>query len=815
MLLLIVLGLSALVSYTCPGIPENPVSAGPDREKTDNSSKPGSSRNQDRGLWLLTAKITQSRTMQLDTVIIIEEENFHWKEERHVSLRTVTHGQVTAVIKNQAEDPATEFQYDSDSGDPGTITVSGDGMHTESSRYEKTINGKLTNADIRDINVSGSASPGATIMFYYSPDSKNTSVGISINAKGTDNGRRFFNEWKDYSSERDKYILSCSGGCDVSGDKGCNITKTSTGYQATYRKTENKQRHTANGTEFITSENTLEITIKPYKEPDKPEVTLYGCSELSTEEQGEVFASGKPEGGKFRFWVEPGNLMEVQSDGESSAILTGKTPGKGTLYVEYTSPLGKTNTKSQPASCVKIENYNGGQAIPQIPLYDLEGKKLSGVLRVPLSAQPSNIEELVDFVPADKSFLSATGLSGAVELTGSRPGKTTLQAQTNCGNTTGPAVDVEVVNCTDETIARLEKQKQSAIENLKIAASDLQKLAGSKEFEKARDDLVASTWDLLTKVGVTIIAGGKTTGTAHTAAQIANYTVGLSDWIGSQSHEERFINGVKLAAGKIWGAAAGTLANMTSIAEAADRFYKNIAEIKLHEQDVKSASESWDKALNALKDVENRQQLCKRDKPQPKKTEEPKTDRTPEPSKPTPPKEPKPKTDTPPAKEQTTEEPTPPEPGDKEPPTPPPPTSEPRQVGLPYSPEDCGCDKAKEITINSTGISAIQAGVKNLGDCVEEFNSTAVPDFTETLRELSALTDALMVAAEGDPELFRMKARDAKPKLDSLIERTKSYDTAGKTFMKQFEKCPESVTTGMEVFKSALTVTIDSITTKY
>ena len=60
-----------------------------------------------------------------------------------------------------------------------------------------------------------------------------------------------------------------------------------------------------------------------------------------------------------------------------------------------------------------------------------------------------------------------------------------------------------------------------------------------------------------------------------------------------------------------------------------------------------------------------------------------------------------------------------------------------------------------------------------------------------------------------------VKAKETKPRLDSLIERTKSYDEAGKTFLKQFEKCPESVTTGMEVLKSALTVTVDSITTKY
>ncbi|MFZ0473301.1 MAG: hypothetical protein WAL94_11855, partial [Bacteroidales bacterium] len=150
------------------------------------------------------------------------------------------------------------------------------------------------------------------------------------------------------------------------------------------------------------------------------------------------------------------------------------------------------------------------------------------------------------------------------------------------------------------------------------------------------------------------------------------------------------------------------------------------------------------------------------------------------------------------------------------PPIPPtPPTSEPRQVGLPYSPEDCGCGKAKSISISSAGISALQAGIKNIGDCVEKFNSIAVTDYSNTLKELAALTDTLKTAADKDPAIFQVKAKEAKPQLDSLIERTKSYGEAGQTFLKQFEKCPESVTAGMEVLKSVLTVTVDSVKTKY
>jgi hypothetical protein len=133
---------------------------------------------------------------------------------------------------------------------------------------------------------------------------------------------------------------------------------------------------------------------------------------------------------------------------------------------------------------------------------------------------------------------------------------------------------------------------------------------------------------------------------------------------------------------------------------------------------------------------------------------------------------------------------------------------------LPYSPEECGCDKTKDINVSSAGFSELQAGVKNLGDCVDKFNSIAVTDYSNTLTELSSLTDSLKTAAD-DPAIFEVKAKEAKPRLDSLIERTKSYDETGKTFLKQFEKCPESVTTGMDVLKSALTVTVDSITTKY
>ena len=551
------------------------------------------------------------------------------------------------------------------------------------------------------------------------------------------------------------------------------------------------------------------------------EVTLEGCSEPGEGEQGKVTATGKPGGGTYEFRVEPSDLMSVDASG-ASVILTGSRPGRGTLYVEYTTPDGAKAGASMPASMVRINSYNGGDAIPQIPLYDIDGRKTSGRLTIPYSSEPDEAQELVDFVSGNPSVFTPVASADNIDIQGSKPGKTTLEARDNCGNITGPTVEVEVVNCDRETVEALAKMRQAAIENLKDAAENLQKSAGSKEFEKARDDLVASTVELLAKAGLTIITSGKTSGAVKTASEIAEAGAAISELMGSSNGAELGKNALKNALGQLGGDAVNTLIGIVEVGEAGYKFGENVGQILYHEDVLKSALENWEKADRNLKRIEQLQQICRGDKTGPQKQEEPKADQTPVPADPTPPTdpkppaEPKPKTDTPPAKQPPTEEPKPREPGDEQPPvSPPSPTSGPRQVGLPYSPEECGCDKAKSISVSSAGFSTLQAGIKNIGDCVEKFNSISVTDYSNALKELSAMTDTLKAAADGNPAIFQVKAKEAKPHLDSLIERTKSYDRAGKTFLKQFEKCPESVSAGMDVLKSALTVTVDSIKTNY
>lgn len=786
----------------------------------------------DRQLWLLTAKITNNSTFRRDTVKSFMAGDKLWKEEKHSSGKSSSSGTVTVVIENMADDPLNDFWFDSGAGDPKPMIVTGSGSSSHSSSYIETIDGKLIAGDKENGVVSGKALPGGSVMFNYTNDSKFVEVNIGI--KGLANPKREMfrdGEWVDYGGSYD-YNITCSGGGDASS-ANCKITKTGKGYQASWKMNENKQRSTVDGTEYTTTDATLELTIVPYKEPDKPEITLYGCSDLGIDEQSNVVASAMPEGGKFRFWVEPENLLKVEPDGESSANLTGATPGKGTLFVEYTTPEGKTNQTSQAASCVKVENYNGGQPIPQIALYDIDGKKLQGIKTVPVDAQPENATELVKFEPADPGVLTATGIGGEVTLQGLRPGTTNLQAKTNCGEKTGPEVEVEVVNCDDETIATLERMKKAALENLVVATEQLQKTAGSEEFEKARDELVSSTIELLAKAGLTIIANGKTSGAVKVAAEIADKGAALSDIIASSNPEEmknnigKTVSGESFekivekqfgeAVGELWGKSMSAAIAVAEVQQAAQKFGENIGEILKHEDVMEGLSENYEKAMRDLKRITYRLQFCKEgtEKPQPK--DQPKTDQTPKPKEPTQPKEPSPKPDPTTGDQSKPTEPTPTEPksddeviGDPEPPIVPP-----KQVGLPYEPSNCGCNQSKQLTVKSADFSTLGAGMKNLGDCVENFRSTSLTDYNKALLELSSLTDSLSTTLKTDAGAFLVKAKDSKPRLDEIVTRVKSYDKAGAEFLNKMNKCPDSVTAGMEILQSVEKITVDSIKTHY
>lgn len=791
----------------------------------------------DRQLWLITARISHQSSYQRDTVSSFMAGSKKWEKEFHQSARETSGGTITAVVENQAENPATGFLYHSDAGDPVSLTVTGNGSNSQSSNSRETIDGTLISANIRTDNVSGTARPGASVYFEYSDETKSFGVSLNIKAVGSYNGRMYsgglnFGEWKDYGGDYDDYNLSCSGSGDALADKNCKITKTGKGYQASWKESENKKRHTANGPEFTTSETTVEITVMPYKESDKPVVTIDGCKDLGVNGTGTVTATAKPTGGSFRFWVEPSDLITVSAS-DASATLTGQTPGRGVLMVEYTTPDGKSAQTSAEASCVSIESYNGGEAIPQIALFDVDGKKKSGILTVPVNGQPENAGELVKFEPANPGVLSAVGVGNEVTLQGIVPGKTSVQAKTKCGTETGPAVEVEVVNCDDETIATLERMHKAAMENLADATNELQKVVGSPEFEKARDELVSSTVELLAKAGLTIITSGKTSGAVKVAAEIADKGSALSEIIASSNPEELKNNMGKTAAGEsfeqivknqfgevvegLWGKSLSAAIGVAEVQQAAQKFGDNIGEILKHEEVMKGVAENYEKAMRDLDRITKRLNMCKGETEQPQTNEQPKSDQTPKPSDPKPPKEPTPKPEPTPGEQPNPTEPPTDEPiaddeviGDPEPPAIPP-----KQVGLPYEPSDCGCDESKELTVKSADFSTMGVGMKNLGGCVEDFRTTSLTDYQNALQELSSLTDSLSTTLKVDATAFLVKAKESKPRLDKIVTRVKSYDKAGAEFLKTMDKCPESVTTGMEIFQSVEKITVDSIKTDY
>lgn len=803
-------------------------------------------RSHDQQLWLITAKISVNSTYRRDTVSSFKVTGMQSDKEFHQSAQTSASATVSAVVENQAENPLTEFMYTTDGGEPISINVSGKGTRTSSDRSSETINGKLYSADKRNDHVSGAALPNPGIQFSYSKDYKMASISVKINANGNSDAQTYFDEWKDYGGPIENYLIWCDGGCTYPDDKNCKISKTGNSYTASWSSKEIKKANTSNGIEYRTTETNLNITVVPYKESEKPSVTLAGCTNPGIGETSTVTATATPEGGSFKFWAEPGDMIKVTAN-DATATLTGQTPGKGVLMVEYTAPGGKTAQTSLEASCVKIESYNGGKAIPQIALYDINGKKTNGILTIPVTGQPFNAAELVKFEPSNPAVLSAVNNGNEVTLQGIKTGQTTLQAKTKCGTATGPAVDVEVVNCDDETIDRLEKMKKAAIENLVAAAKDLQSAAGSKEFEKARDELVSSYVELLAKIGLTITTQGKTTGIVTKvekgkeviseviprAAQVADYGSAFAELVGSSNLEEfagnvakptsgeAFERAVKLKFGEVteglYGKSLGAIIGLAEVYQATDKFYNNVGQLVHHEDMIEKFQKNLELRDNELKVIRSRQQFCGKKQAKTNNDDIPLADLKPLPGEKAPKQEPSPKTEPP-----KVEQPQSKESGTKPPSTKDdvkvetePPKNPPRQVGLPYEPDDCGCNQSKSLTVSAADFSTISAGIQNLSKCAKDFQTASLSDYKLALQELSTLTESLNKLLATDAAAFLVKAKESKPKLDSLVARIRAYDKAGNTFLKSTEKCPDNISTSMDIFKSVEQVTIDSINTNY
>lgn len=537
------------------------------------------------------------------------------------------------------------------------------------------------------------------------------------------------------------------------------------------------------------------------------EVKLDGCFEVGEGGQGQVTAAGKPAGGTYRFRVIPPDVMKVQASG-AAATLTGGSPDQGTLFVEYTTPDGKTAEASHAVASVKLVSVNGGGAIPEIALYDIDQKKLPAVIEVPFKALPEGAGDSIVFVPDDPSMVTLVNLGNAVAIQGIKEGKTAFQARFKCGGPFGPKYPVEIVRCDKETIATLDQMLRDAFEGRRTAARGFSAAMDSKEFQEAADNLPTATaklaWKTSLLVGGTLSGYGKTTQAVQTVTDVAGKLDAFGDIIVDIATQPDAFDQIKNWAGLIaefsgnrWAQLVADAEDAMSTAADVGRMLGNMVGQSKRMADAAQWMEKWNKTIE---DLVKRKKFCRKTEQPPgeenppkepeKSGSKPKTD----PKKPTPPTTPTPTPTTP-------ETPTPP---DTEPPgdTWPPPPGAPRQVGLPYDPGDCGCGKTLGISQNPAGFASLNAGFGNLLDCVDRFQKD-MAGYTATLQEITAAVGKLDAASKAGGAALSTAAKEAAPALAGFSTKVKGFGAAAKTFSDGFRICPDATKAGISFLQSA------------
>jgi hypothetical protein len=222
--------------------------------------------------WLLEANLSETYTNNSDTTINADMGGLSWINENNVSITQKSRGKIIALIENKAQDPTKDFWYNSDDTEPLSILVSGEGFRDELSKFRETIDGKLISSGVYNNNVSGYAEPQAGIQFEYSDDNNYVGIGISVVASGSNKRQQFDGEWKDFVYDVNNYIINCSGGADELDFHGFKITKSETGYHASWNFEKHYKKRiegSLGGVNNIIKEGFMDVTLKPLKSAPK------------------------------------------------------------------------------------------------------------------------------------------------------------------------------------------------------------------------------------------------------------------------------------------------------------------------------------------------------------------------------------------------------------------------------------------------------------------------------------------------------------------------------------------------------------------
>lgn len=238
--------------------------------------------------------------------------------------------------------------------------------------------------------------------------------------------------------------------------------------------------------------------------PNDPSVKLEGCVVLPKGANATITAQGDPSGGSYRFSGDSSNIFDVQP-WNNQATVTGSTPGRGTIQVEY-SVNGKTATASLEGGVVELISVNRGEPLPKLGLYDVQGKLSSRVYSFDLQVEPADGGSMLSFRAENEALANVLTGSSTLQLQPVRVGKSRLQAQISCGFPVGDPFPFEVVPCDDEVMEELTQQEAQLIRRQQELVKRITRMTADPEFDRAGREVAANTQNMAIKLGETIAA---------------------------------------------------------------------------------------------------------------------------------------------------------------------------------------------------------------------------------------------------------------------------------------------------------------------
>lgn len=550
---------------------------------------------------------------------------------------------------------------------------------------------------------------------------------------------------------------------------------------------------------------TLCFGPEPSEVVDEKSLALEGCSDLLKGGKGQLTAKAKSEGGKYKWSTDSGSVLSVSGSG-SSASVSAKSPGRTVVHVEYETKDGEKIEAEKSGSVVELTSV---APVPKIPLIDENGNEMPPI-EVPVVQNPPD-GDLLKFFVADPGVASVFNMGTVLQVQGLREGSTTAQAQTACGEKTGPVIKLDVVRCDEKTVQKLNEELRMIKARLDSGRKQMAEITGDEEFERASKegpddikDLAKSTAELISstmgaagKVSKAVKVG-KGAETADNLWSLFNtfntFATGVADGdMGkvAQATDDALIQVLELTV-------LGLAKTAYAAGSAASKVGRDLGALCGTADRIKELEEVTKETLRQLDDVERRLYKVCGEKSTPKKEPSP---TKPAPSdKPSPKPEPTPKPTTPktePPKGQT-QEPTPPKAekpktggGGEKPPEPPPKKPTGGTAGLPLN---CGCEGWKYKAWGSSGQGLIKLAddLRGAAQCANVFESSILPGFQNDLDLLTSALKGVSGARSLPKEKIQAKFKEFLTKTKGMPARLEKFSEQAALFQSSMEGCGQA-----------------------